>query len=184
MNCDRCQQLISDFLDGTLNPADRRDLSMHLTECFDCESVRQDLSNIIGFCSAHRGEYEPVPNQKAMWLRIRNVVEDSFAIPRLSTLLRKTAGAAALVEAMKPYSRHGVNVNVIAPGLVVSLYVLQLGFMDYGHRPVAPPTQAWAMFAQSAMVIDLGKSQILKRQMTQACHGVVGREFPPPNFFE
>lgn len=75
MNCDRCQELISDFLDGTLNPADRRELSTHFNECFECESVRQDLSNIIGFCSAHRGEYEPVPNPKAMWLRIRNVVE-------------------------------------------------------------------------------------------------------------
>ena len=42
---------------------------------------------------------------------------------------------------------------LIAPGLVVSLYVLQLGFMDYGHRPVAPPAQAGAMFAQSAMVM-------------------------------
>jgi hypothetical protein len=42
---------------------------------------------------------------------------------------------------------------VIAPGLVVSLYVLQLSFMDYGHRPVAAPEQAWSLFAQSAMVM-------------------------------
>ena len=75
MNCERCQELISDLLDGTLNPGERRDLTAHLNECLHCESVRQDLSNIIGFCSAHRGEYEAVPNQKAMWLRIRNVVE-------------------------------------------------------------------------------------------------------------
>ena len=42
---------------------------------------------------------------------------------------------------------------LIAPGLVVTLYVLQLSFTDYGHRPVAPPAQSWSLFAQSAMVM-------------------------------
>lgn len=86
MNCERCQELISDFLDGSLNPADRRDLAAHFAECFGCESVRQDLSNIIGFCSAHRGEYEAIPNQKAMWLRIRNVVESEATQGRASSV--------------------------------------------------------------------------------------------------
>ena len=32
--------------------------------------------------------------------------------------------------------------------------------------------------AQRAMVIELGKSQVFKRQMSQALNGVVGRKFP------
>ncbi len=38
-------------------------------------SVRQDLASIIGFCQTHRGEYEAPPNEQALWLRIRNVIE-------------------------------------------------------------------------------------------------------------
>ena len=75
MNCEKCQELISDLLDGTLSPADERLLRNHLAACLDCESVHRDLSSIVEFCNDNRGVYEPVPNQQAMWLRIRNVVE-------------------------------------------------------------------------------------------------------------
>ncbi len=75
MNCEKCQEWISDLLDGSLGVSDERLLSAHLSECLECESVHRDLSSIVEFCGAHRGEYEPVPNQQAMWLRIRNVVE-------------------------------------------------------------------------------------------------------------
>jgi hypothetical protein len=42
---------------------------------------------------------------------------------------------------------------LIAPALVVTLYVLQMSFMQYGARPVPPGDQAWNLFAQSAMVL-------------------------------
>jgi hypothetical protein len=38
--------------------------------------------------------------------------------------------------------------------------------------------------AQAAMVVDLGESQIFKRQMTQALHRIIGREFPRADLFE
>jgi Putative zinc-finger len=75
MNCEKSQDLIHDLLDGTLSVSDESALRLHLNECLDCETVRQDLSSIVSFCLAQRGEYEPVPNERAMWLRIRNVVE-------------------------------------------------------------------------------------------------------------
>ena len=75
MNCERCQELIGDLIDGTLSGADESTLKSHLDECLDCVSVREDLTSILGYCRAHRGEYEAPPNEKALWLRIRNVVE-------------------------------------------------------------------------------------------------------------
>src|SRR5213594_590273 len=75
MNCEKCQELIHDSLDGTISRSDEVLLDTHLQECLDCESVRQDLSSIVGFCRSHRGEYEAPPNPQALWLRIRNVVE-------------------------------------------------------------------------------------------------------------
>jgi len=75
MNCEKCQDLIGDFLDGALSHEDQATLNSHLEECLDCVGVRNDLQSIVGFCRAHRGEYTAPPNEKALWQRIRNVIE-------------------------------------------------------------------------------------------------------------
>ena len=75
MNCDQCQELIQDLVDGSISQRDELILNTHLNECLDCDSVRQDLTSIVSYCQMHRGEYEAPPNTQALWLRIRNVVE-------------------------------------------------------------------------------------------------------------
>ena len=75
MNCEKCQDLISDFLDGTLSHEDQTTLNAHLGECLECADVRNDLQSIVGFCRTHRGEYETPPNEKALWQRISNTLE-------------------------------------------------------------------------------------------------------------
>jgi len=88
MNCDKCEDLISDFLDGALSQEDQAMLSSHLDECLGCASVRNDLQSLVGFCHTQRGQYSAPPNEKALWLRIRNVIE-----------AEPGAGTAALVPA-------------------------------------------------------------------------------------
>ena len=75
MNCEKCQDLISDLLDGTLSHEDQTTLNAHLGECLECVDVRNDLQSIVGFCRAHRGEYAAPPNEKALWQRISNTLE-------------------------------------------------------------------------------------------------------------
>ncbi len=75
MNCEKCQDLISDFLDGALNREDQSLLNAHLEQCLTCVGVRDDLQSIIGFCHTQRGEYDAPPNERALWLRIRNMIE-------------------------------------------------------------------------------------------------------------
>ena len=75
MNCETCQELIHDLIDGSITQRDESTLNTHLKECLDCDSVRQDLASIVGFCRTQRGQYEAPPNEQAMWLRIRNVIE-------------------------------------------------------------------------------------------------------------
>jgi hypothetical protein len=75
MNCETCQELIHDLLDGSISQTDESTLNTHLRQCLDCDSVRQDLASIVGFCRTQRGHYEAPPNEQALWLRIRNVVE-------------------------------------------------------------------------------------------------------------
>src|SRR5215217_4706561 len=75
MNCETCQDLIHDLIDGSITQRDEFTLNTHLRECLDCDSVRQDLASIVGFCRTQRGVYEAPPNEQAMWLRIRNSIE-------------------------------------------------------------------------------------------------------------
>src|SRR6185503_18076558 len=75
MNCEQCQELIHDLVDGQISQRDEFTLNTHLEECLNCDSVRSDLAAIVTFCQTHRGEYEAPPNEQALWLRIRNVIE-------------------------------------------------------------------------------------------------------------
>ena len=75
MNCETCQELIHDLIDGSISQTDESTLNTHLNQCLDCDGVRQDLASIVGFCRTQRGVYEAPPNERALWLRIRNVLE-------------------------------------------------------------------------------------------------------------
>ena len=75
MNCEKCQDLIGDFLDGALSHEDQAKLNSHLEDCLGCVDVRNDLQAIVGFCRTQQGEYSAPPNEKALWLRIRNMIE-------------------------------------------------------------------------------------------------------------
>jgi hypothetical protein len=75
MNCEKCQELLSDFLDGALTDAEHLALSAHMEECLECFHVRRELDEIVGYCRETRGQYEAPPNERALWLRIRNTIE-------------------------------------------------------------------------------------------------------------
>ena len=74
MNCEECQELVGDLVDGGLSREDRSTLTLHLEECLTCAEVRDDLQSIVAFCRSHQGEYSAPPNTEALWLRIRNVI--------------------------------------------------------------------------------------------------------------
>jgi hypothetical protein len=80
MNCEQYQNLLSDFIDGSLTPSDRERIEAHLGVCGVCTEARGDLDAIVSFCLEHRGEYEPVPNEGALWLRISNLIESESAV--------------------------------------------------------------------------------------------------------
>ena len=81
MNCEKYQDLLSDFIDGSLTPQDYKSVETHLSVCIVCAEARSDLDAIVGFCVEHRGEYDAVPNERALWLRISNLIEAELAAP-------------------------------------------------------------------------------------------------------
>lgn len=85
MNCEKCQELIGELIDGGISRDDEAILSGHLEECLECTEVRRDIGSIVAFCQSHRGEYSAPPNEQALWLRIRNVIEaERVAVPAIA----------------------------------------------------------------------------------------------------
>ena len=95
MNCEKCQDLLSDFLDGALSTEDRRMLSAHLEECLSCVGAHDDLNSILSVCRDCRGEYDAPPNEKALWLRIRNIIESEQSAST-AAVANSAAGAQPL----------------------------------------------------------------------------------------
>jgi anti-sigma factor RsiW len=79
MNCEKYQDLLSDLIDGSLTPTVCEEAEAHLRACAPCAAARTDLQAIVAYCREHRGEYEAVPNERAMWLGISNVIEAEWA---------------------------------------------------------------------------------------------------------
>lgn len=75
MNCEKYQELLSDLVDGVVSADDRGHIDAHLMDCVTCAEVRDDFVAIVTVCQEHRGEYDPVPNERALWLRISNMIE-------------------------------------------------------------------------------------------------------------
>lgn len=103
MNCEKCHQLLSDFLDGSLSGDERSSLAAHLDECITCHSAHYDLSQIITFCREHRGEEVSPPNPRALWLRIRNTIESE------NLLAAAGASASASASARAPWWTRFLN---------------------------------------------------------------------------
>jgi len=82
MNCENYQVLLSDLVDGTLTAEDCQRVELHLSSCADCADARNDLRAIVDFCRETRGQYDAVPNQRALWLRISNIIEADNDAPR------------------------------------------------------------------------------------------------------
>ena len=75
MNCEKYQDLLSEFIDGSLAPEDHTSVATHLSVCGTCTEARTELGAVVGFCLEHRGEYDALPNERALWLRISNMIE-------------------------------------------------------------------------------------------------------------
>jgi anti-sigma factor RsiW len=74
MNCEKCQEQLSDFLDGTLGHAEHASVSAHLAACLDCAAAREEFNSILAAArDAHEYLYAP-SDERALWLRVRDAV--------------------------------------------------------------------------------------------------------------
>ncbi len=147
MNCEKYQNLLSDLLDGSLTPRDCEELEAHLSACAPCAEARTDLNALVAYCREHRGEYDAVPNERAMWIGISNVIEaelgsrESAAVPagsgwwfrltnrswqltfpQLATSIAATIVVAVLLTfaAMRVVNNSGIRTSGVTVGKNVS----------------------------------------------------------------
>jgi len=140
MNCEKCQELIGDLLDGALSRHDELILNSHLEECLDCDGVRKDLASIVSFCQAHRGEYEAPPNEQALWLRISNVIaSEKTQAPANNSATPRRSFLSGLMGRSWELSLPQLSAFAAAIVLVVSLAtVVGLRRLETGAPPVSP----------------------------------------------
>src|SRR5574341_2507041 len=98
MNCEKYQDLLSDLIDGSLTPHACEEIEAHLSACGECAMARADLNALVEFCREHRGEYQPVPNERAMWLRISNVIEAEKGTAKVAGVPAGEIGRASCRE--------------------------------------------------------------------------------------
>jgi hypothetical protein len=168
MNCEICQELIHDLIDGSITQRDEFTLNTHLRECLDCDSVRQDLASIVGFCRTQRGQYEAPPNEQALWLRIRNSIEAE--LPR-RTAASTEPGSSFLSRWMGrtwELSFPQLAASAVAIVLLVSLATV-VGLRrwgGYGVPPAVPQVEAANVsdvndrFFQRRQVIDYWNQRV------------------------
>src|SRR5256885_2466372 len=143
MNCETCQELIPDLVDGSISQRDEFTLNTHLTECLDCESVRQDLATIVGFCRTQRGHYEAPPNEKALWLRIRNTIEADGATGQVVQQNRQRSFLQRLLGHTWELSLPQLAAFAIAIIVLVSLATV-VGLRRWGGYSAPTPVQVEA----------------------------------------
>jgi hypothetical protein len=76
MNCEKCQEQLSDFLDGTLGHGEHASVSAHLAACPECADAREEFNSILAAArDAHEYLYAPA-DERALWMRVRDAVEN------------------------------------------------------------------------------------------------------------
>ncbi|HAF25034.1 MAG TPA: hypothetical protein DCK93_19370 [Blastocatellia bacterium] len=70
MNCKNCEEMLSEFLDASLDDAQRLSLGLHLRECIPCDSLRIELTVIITLGRKLRSVQVVPPNADALWARL------------------------------------------------------------------------------------------------------------------
>lgn len=142
MNCEKCQEQLSDFLDGTLGHAEHASVSAHIAACLECAEAREEFNSILAAArDAHEYLYAPA-DERALWLRVRDAVESE---ERVVTAAAAAAGARGSFWSRLLNARFQLSLPQLASGvaaLVVSVAAVTAFGLRYTSSPAAPAPRA------------------------------------------
>ncbi len=100
MNCERCQELLSEFIDGELQNEISAQVQSHLTLCAECAELHEDFAGIMVLCEKKGVTQETAPpNSQALWCRINNIIETEIQPEIIKEFEEKQAKRGWFVKA-------------------------------------------------------------------------------------
>ena len=148
MNCEKCQELLSEFLDGTLGHAEHTAVGAHLAACALCAAAREDFHSIIAVAREARGQLFAPADERALWLRVREEVE---AESRPAAAGRAAAGAGFWSRLFG--RRFELSLPQLAAG-AAALVVAAASLTALGVRYAATPERAERASSARRVVSD------------------------------
>lgn len=115
MRCAQARRWISDGIDGHLGTKKRAALKEHLQSCPDCQSVLEDLKNVVK--KAH--ELEELSPSSQAWLRIQSRLKTEAQSDQTPAFEKKKWFDFLLTQPKLKYALSAALLLVIALGLVV-----------------------------------------------------------------
>jgi predicted anti-sigma-YlaC factor YlaD len=127
MDCEKCSDLLGDFLDGTLDGDDRALFGTHLEECLSCGCVRDELRTIVSVAAESREHYVAPPNERALWLRVRNTIEAELS--EQQKVAAAAAGASAARQSRENFLTRLMNKRwaLSLPQLTAAVVAIVIG---------------------------------------------------------
>ena len=128
MNCEKCQEMLSEFLDGTLGHSEHAAVGAHLAACGLCAAEREDFHAIIAAAREARGQVFFPSDERALWLRVREEVEAESRPVRAARAAGPSAGLWSRLfgqrfELSLPQLAAGAAALVVAAASVTALGV-------------------------------------------------------------
>lgn len=178
MNCEKCHELLSDFLDGVPSAEARAQIERHLEECLACADVREELLSIVATAQETREHLIAPPDERAMWLRIRDEIEaDARAnAHRAASEGRRTVAAASgegfwsrLVG--RRWALSLPQLATVAAGVAVAVALITATGMrallerDKGSPSKATVARRQAQSPDDAMMIEYLKQRVEQRRV-------------------
>lgn len=164
MNCENYQNLLSDLVDGSLSPEDHNRVETHLSVCGACAEARGDLNAILGYCLEHRGEYDVVPNEQALWLRISNMIEVELGSPSRAQIPGNAGWWFRLVNlswhVSLPQLAAAVSAIVIVVAMITIVGVRGSGFGAGGVAIVPSGSSIADRYRQQQQVVDYWNQRV------------------------
>lgn len=130
---DRYTDLISDYLDGTLDPGTHRQVERHLTACSECAALLSDLERVVG--RARVLAEEDAPPAEDLWpgieARLRRAAQAPLPIP-------VTITAVPVRRSLKPRISFTIPQLAAACLAVVALSAATVFYVDGSWRKATP----------------------------------------------
>lgn len=150
MNCEKCQNLISSYIDGDLDGQISKEIQTHFSVCGECAKLHEDFASIVGFCDETFTEDSIPPNSQALWCRINNIIESEteadLATEEKKTQEIKRNWFSRIWNSRVQFSSSQIVTSVIGIALISSLLTV------VGIRNFSVPNEDAAVAAEPTLL--------------------------------